>query len=192
MSETVTGHWVDPGDEYKGKWMNKFNNKVIIVEDMIMDGENMLVRSTSGILDGNTFTNNYVKISDETFNESNLSVDTNPNQLELPMPTNKYSLDDIIISNEKAQETSFKMPKSNQINNEELIHKVFSKRSPDLKLTFNINLEELPIDDLKILNEILDVSIDDISNYIIKYYLNTSDILNDINEYINKKLEKNK
>ena len=55
-------------------------------------------------------------------------------------------------------------------------------------MTFNIQCDNLPVAELKLLSDMLDVSVDDITNYIIKHYVNdyikSESIFEQCKEYI--------
>ena len=50
------------GEDLQGKWLDKRSGKTIIVDDMIMDGDDMLIKTSIGIIRGDIFTNNYTII----------------------------------------------------------------------------------------------------------------------------------
>ena len=186
-------------EDLQGKWLDKRSGKTIIVDDMIMDGDDMLIKTSIGIIRGDIFTNNYIKMSDEDYGSTGVTAEVDEKNI---LNTINQQLDpDMKIERVENPIPTTQTPASStsslntyNINNESLIDKIFKKKSPDIKMTFNIQCDNLPIVELKLLSDMLDVSIDDITNYIIKHYINdyikSESIFNKCKEYIINEYDK--
>ena len=188
------------GEDLQGKWLDKRSGKIIIVDDMIMDGEDMLIKTSIGIIRGDIFTNNYIKMSEEDYGSTGVTAEVDEKnilntinqQLDPDMKIERVENPISMTQTPTPSQTS--SPNTYNINNESLIDKVFKKKSPDIKMTFNIQCNNLPIAELKMLSDMLDVSVDDITNYIIKHYINdyikSESIFNKCKEYIINEYDK--
>ena len=201
------------GEDFTGKWIDRRTGKEIYVRDVIMDGDTMCIMSSIGQIDPIVFQNYYVKISEKEYsannirpevsgqqliNEINKGLDnderisnvkhTNNITLDTPIGNNGQPVTTQTIKNKK--ETIKQTPQS--LNNEILIKKVFEKHNTKPVIDFNVNLDNLPIEQLKMLINVLDVSFDEISSYIIKHYLSEEVFIKEFSNYLKTSLEINK
>jgi len=105
------------GFNIEGKWINKFTNKTVYVNNYVFDGDNNMVMTDIGGIPMETFMNDYVQISDDNEYDSYGNItgkaSDKPNVQTQPTPVNKinqniklsfdqeYTLDDIDYDNIK-------------------------------------------------------------------------------------------
>lgn len=201
------------GEDFTGKWIDRRTGKEIYVRDVIMDGDTMCIMSSIGQIDPIVFQNYYVKISEEEYSANNIRPEVSGQQLINEINkgldnderisnvkhTNNITLDTPIGNNgqpvttqttKNKKETIKQTPQS--LNNEILIKKVFEKHNTKPVIDFNVNLDNLPIEQLKMLINVLDVSFDEISSYIIKHYLSEEIFIKEFSNYLKTSLEINK
>lgn len=197
------------GEDFTGKWVDRRTGKEIYVRDVIMDGDTMCIMSSIGQIDPIVFQNYYVKMSEEEYSASNIRPEVSGQQLINEInkgldnderisnvkQTNNITLDTPIGDNGKPittqttqnkKETIKQTPQS--INNETLIKKVFDKHTSEPIIEFNVNLDDWPIEQLKMLINVLDVSFDELSTYIIKNYLSEEILITEFSKYLKTSL----
>lgn len=201
------------GEDFTGKWIDRRTGKEIYVRDVIMDGDTMCIMSSIGQIDPMVFQNYYVKISEEEYSANNIRPEVSGQQLINEINkgldnderisnvkhTNNITLDTPIGNNGQPVTTQTTKNKKESIkqtpqslNNEILIKKVFEKHNTKPVIDFNVNLDNLPIEQLKMLINVLDVSFDEISSYIIKHYLSEEIFIKEFSNYLKTSLEINK
>ena len=83
-------------------------------------------------------------------------------------------------------------PEKTSINtNDQIIKKVFDKLTTYPKINVDIKWDDFPEAQMQTLVNFLDISIDDISKYIIKNYVNVEALALEITEILKSKLNKN-
>ena len=65
------------GDMISGKWINKNDGSIISIRNTVMDGDNIILITDKGELDMNSFSKNYIQVSDETYDNNGNVVSTN-------------------------------------------------------------------------------------------------------------------
>jgi hypothetical protein len=197
------------GEDFTGKWVDRRTGKEIYVRDVIMDGDTMCIMSSIGQIDPMVFQNYYVKMSEEEYSASNIRPEVSGQQLINEInkgldnderisnvkQTNNITLDTPIGNNGKPVTTQTTQNKketikqtSQSINNETLIKKVFDKHTSEPIIDFNVNLDDWPIEQLKMLINVLDVSFDELSTYIIKNYLSEEILITEFSKYLKTSL----
>lgn len=197
------------GEDFTGKWLDRRSGKEIFVRDVIMDGDTMCIMSSIGQIDPNVFQQYYVKVSEEEYSASNIKPQVSGQQLlneinkgldeseriTTVTHTNNITLDTPIGNNGKPVTTQATQNKKEtikqtkqSINNETLIKKVFDKHTTEPLVDFNVNLDDWPIEQLKMLITVLDVSVDEISTYIIKNYLSEEILITEFSNYLKTSL----
>ena len=180
-----------PGDDgsgmgLTGKWMNKRTGKAVNIRQTIQDGDNMIIISDQGQIPMEVFSRDYVQVSDDIYDDSGKVVGheeaTNSDIGAIEEYEKMYGVDPLV-----PQATSTVAP----INNEQIIKKVFDKLSSYPQIDVNIKWDNFPEAQINTLVEFLDVSIDDISAYIIKNYVNAEALALEITEVLKGKLNKN-
>lgn len=66
---------MDGGFSITGNWMNKNNGQVIFVKDSVIDGDNMLIITNRGTIDMNTFSNDYIQVSEDVYDNNGNVID---------------------------------------------------------------------------------------------------------------------
>ena len=199
-----------------GPWIDRRTGKTVIVRDAIQDGDQMIIISSAGQIPTDVFQNYFVQISEEEYSASSLGISkevsgselvqqvnrglegdlqikqTNTNQITLDTPIGGPS----IQTTEKPQVTQppvIETKQENVINespNINLIKKVFDKHTNEPTINFDINIDEWPVAQLKMLISVFDVSFDEIADYVINEYL-TPEILKEyFSEYLKTELYK--
>lgn len=197
------------GEDFTGKWLDRRSGKEIFVRDVIMDGDTMCIMSSIGQIDPNVFQQYYVKVSEEEYSAANIKPQVSGQQLlneinkgldeseriTTVTHTNNITLDTPIGNNGKPVTTQATQNKKEtikqtkqSINNETLIKKVFDKHTTEPLVDFNVNLDDWPIEQLKMLINVLDVSVDEISTYIIKNYLSEETLITEFSNYLKTSL----
>lgn len=185
-----------------GKWMNKNTGQIINVRDSVMDGDNMIIITNYGTIPMNEFANNYIQASDEIYDSSGKIISTtemsfdeiaNLHNTEIKRGNVKLFNDDTTVINHIEHESiSETKPVNKKINdydlNFTLIDKLFEKTNFNPNINIKISGDNLPKVEIKMLMDIYDINIDDISKYIIDKYINTENIIDAINNTIKTEL----
>jgi len=171
-----------------GQWINKNTGKVVNVRSSIIDGDNMIVITDSGQIDMNDFSMNYVQASDEIYDESGhvTSVQkVNPNEIVTSFKepprirehrSSKQVIDNSIEMIERKPQK--KLPKQEDEDTEgiKLVKKLLEKRETNIEI--KIICDDFPLKELEMLQTIYDVTPEDISKCIVKYFM-TDETFND-------------
>lgn len=195
-------------EEIAGAWLDRRTGKTVMVRDAIMDGDEMIIISSAGQIPNDVFSNYFIRMSDEEYSASNVSPEVSGSQLNAivnsgldkdlqikqTVAKQEITLDTPIggpnVKTEKHETPSTaKVEVINESNNEILIKKVFDKHKYEPTIDFNVNFEEWPIDQLKMLINIFDISSDEISEYVIKHYLNEETLIKTFSDYLKSELK---
>lgn len=185
-----------------GKWMNKNTGQIINVRDSVMDGDNMIIITNYGTIPMDEFANNYIQASDEIYDSSGKVISTtemsfdeiaNLHNAEIKRGNVKLFNDDTTVINHIQNESISEVkPVNKKINdydlNFTLIDKLFEKTNFNPNINIKISGDSLPKVEIKMLMDIYDINIDDISKYIIDKYINTENIIDAINHTIKTEL----
>jgi hypothetical protein len=101
--------------------------------------------------------------------------------------TQSVSTAKIELKNEQSMEP---VKSETQNSNFDLINKVFEKHKTEPTIDFNINIDEWPVEQLKMLINVFDISVDEISEYIIEHYLNQNELKTNLSMYLENELNK--
>ena len=199
-----------------GPWIDRRTGKTVIVRDAIQDGDQMIIISSVGQIPAEVFQNYFVQISEEEYSAASLGISKEVTGSELVQQinrgldselqikqTNQITLDTPIggpitetTRTETPQATQSPIIKTKQENivsesqNINLIKKVFEKHTNEPTINFNINIDEWPVAQLKMLISVFDVSFDEISDYIINEYLTPKILKEYFSEYLKTELYK--
>ncbi len=180
-----------------GKWLNKNTGEIIVVNNSIIDGDQMILITSNGQMSMNEFTNNYIQVSDEIYNENGQVIKQEPiendeysqmiQELNVNQEINnsKSSILDKPVSKNKSnqQSTSENQTKKN------ILKKFFEKAVSDGQvLSFNINLENCNLNELKIIMEYTGITNTDISEYILNEFFDKETFIGIINAQLNSYL----
>ena len=187
-----------------GKWTNKLTGQTINVRDSIIDGDRMIIISDQGQIDMMEFSQYYIQTSDEIYDESGKVIDKQPVSFsEIKQPTQTYNtynfdlnkpmsndLGNITVFRDTEQIGSNTSTKSVNYGNYELIDKLFKRKNYNPVIKIDIQSTDFPLNELKMLMDIYDVDSADISNYLLKEYINQDTICESVLNYVEKKLIK--
>lgn len=197
--------------QIQGDWINKNTGQKIHVKNSVIDGDQMIIITNLGQLSMDEFSRNYVQVSDDMYDMNGKIITTNEyaQQINKNLPkveildTQEYIINDkpvdfnntehITITNDEAKATAFTIDESSNttsITNIGLIKKVFDKVNAKPEINVTINFNEFPKEQIATLVNFLDVSIDDISNYLYTEYVNENTVKEQIKSIINIELTK--
>lgn len=188
----ISGREIMPSDGgmgISGKWINKRTGQVVNVMNSVMDGDNMIIISDKGQISMSEFSQDYIQTSDEIYDEAGNLIGKEPintddfKQIQEYEQINKSSINN--SKKNKDKETSQEDP------NIKIIKKVFDKLTSYPTITIDVKWDDFPEAQIHTLVDYLDISIDDISTYIIKKYINIDSLSANMKNIINEKLEKN-
>ena len=197
--------------QIQGDWINKNTGQKIHIKNSVIDGDQMIIITNLGQLSMDEFSRNYIQVSDDIYDMNGKIITTN----EYAQQTNKnlpkvetldnqeYIINDkpvdfnniehITITNDEAKATAFTIDESSNttsITNIGLIKKVFDKVNAKPEINVTINFNEFPQAQIATLVNFLDVSIDDIANYLYTEYVNENNVKEQIKSIINRELTK--
>lgn len=185
------------GDMISGKWINKNDGSIISIRNTVMDGDNIILITDKGELDMNSFSKNYIQVSDETYDNNGNIVSTNdkfdiseitPNYNETGVNTfdnetfNKLTKG-IANTNQQNANSSIHIETTNTSDNFKLIDKVFSKVKHEPSINIDISWIDFPNDKVQMLMDTFDVDKNEISEYIYNKYLNKDIIIKSLSKY---------
>lgn len=185
------------GDMISGKWINKNDGSIISIRNTVMDGDNIILITDKGELDMNSFSKNYIQVSDETYDNNGNVVSTNdkfdiseitPNYNETSVNTfdnetfNKLTKG-IATTYQQNANSSIHIETTNNSDNFKLIDKVFSKVKHEPSINIDISWIDFPNDKVQMLMDTFDVDKNEISEYIYNKYLNKDIIIKSLSKY---------
>lgn len=188
-----------------GKWTHKLTGVSINVRDSIIDGDKMIIISDKGQIDMEYFSQYYIQTSDEIYNEQGQVIDNKPvdisevynnNQetyytvVNNDVKTNDFNNETLNTNNVIKQESTPIIESKPITNNFDLIDKLFKKRNYQPVIKIDIQSSDFPLNELKMLMDIYDVGSADITNYLLKEYINQDTICDSVLNYVEKKLIK--
>lgn len=180
----------DSGIGISGRWLNKRNGQVINIRNSVMDGDNMIIITDKGQISMTEFSRDYIQASDDIYDETGKVIGheevkhedyaENPDWLQIQETINTPRMHNV------------NQPTKPVINtNDQIIKKVFDKLTAYPKINVDIKWDDFPEAQMQTLVNFLDISIDDISKYIIKNYVNVEALALEITEILKSKLNKN-
>ena len=194
--------------QIQGDWINKNTGQKIHVKNSVIDGDQMIIITNLGQLSMDEFSRNYIQVSDDIYDMNGKVITTNEYEQQInknlpkveTLDTQEYIINDkpvdfnnIAITTDEAKATAFTINKSSNttsITNIELIKKVFDKVNSKPEINVTINFNEFPKEQIATLVNFLDVSIDDIANYLYTEYVNENTVKEQIKSIINRELTK--
>ena len=185
------------GDMISGKWINKNDGSIISIRNTVMDGDNIILITDKGELDMNSFSKNYIQVSDETYDNNGNVVSTN-DKFDISEMTSNYNETSVNtfdnetfnkltkgIANTHHQNanSSIHIETTNTSDNFKLIDKVFSKVKHEPSINIDISWIDFPNDKVQMLMDTFDVDKNEISEYIYNKYLNKDIIIKSLSKY---------
>ena len=146
-----------------GVWINKQTGKKIQVMNNVMEGDQMYLITDMGMIDMNEFSRDYIQVSDEEYNEQGQVI----GHSEIDMNT-------IITPQLPQQQLIENIPNTNYNNiiettksSNKILDKFFNKiKDKESIITFEINFDNLPVNDLKTIIDYMDIDETEIAQYI--------------------------
>ena len=180
----------DSGIGISGRWLNKRNGQIINIRNSVMDGDDMIIITDKGQISMTEFSRDYIQASDDIYDETGKIIGheevkhedyaENPDWLQIQEMMNTPHMHNV------------NQPVKPAINtNDQIIKKVFDKLTTYPKINVDIKWDDFPEAQMQTLVNFLDISIDDISKYIIKNYVNVEALALEITEILKSKLNKN-
>ena len=150
-----------------GSWMNKRTGERITVRNSIIDGDDMILITDKGQLSMTEFSNDYIQVSDEIYDENNKVIGKGE------VDASEFIMDDYHDDSIFMKNTPKSSPKQPIIKEPEepqsykILDKFFNKieNKEDL-IKVSVDFSILPKNELKTIIEYLDVSLEDMSKYI--------------------------
>ena len=188
-------------NEISGTWLDRRTGKTVIVRDAVMDGDQMVIMSSIGAIPPDVFSTYFVQMSEEDYGSAGLTPEVSGDAM-LAAINNGLSEDEKItktetlldkpivnntiqtISTNSQVKTEQKSEENNISQNTAIIKKVFDKMEIEPMITFSVNIDEWPINELKMLVNTLDIPFEDISDYVITNYLNKHTLIECFNKYL--------
>lgn len=190
----ISGREIMPSDGgmgISGKWINKRTGQIITVMNSVMDGDNMIIISDKGQIGMTEFSQDYIQTSDEIYDEAGNIIGKEPvntddfKQIQEWEAQSKQTASDSMKNKAKDKKTTQEDP------NIKIIKKVFDKLTSFPTITIDVKWDNFPEAQIHTLVDYLDISIDDISTYIILKYGNIESLSTEMKNIIKSKLEKN-
>ena len=180
----------DGGIGISGRWLNKRTGQTINIRNSVMDGDNMIIITDKGQISMTEFSRDYIQASDDIYDESGKVIGY------AEVKPEDYGENSDWLQIKEMMNTSHmsnvNQPEKTSINtNDQIIKKVFDKLTTYPKINVDIKWDDFPEAQMQTLVNFLDISIDDISKYIIKNYVNAEALALEITEILKSKLNKN-
>lgn len=181
----------DGGMGISGVWLNKQTGAKINVRNSIMDGDNMIIITDRGQISMNDFSRDYIQASDEIYDESGKVVGHEEVTIEDYGQDADWADIQAAMAGIPGSHPQTPQPGKTAVNtNDQIIKKVFDKLTSYPKIDVDIKWDEFPEAQIRTLVDYLEISVDDISTYIIKNYVNIEALSLAITEILNSKLDK--
>lgn len=181
------------GAMISGKWVNKLTGQVINVRDSFMDGDNLIIMSDKGQINGTDFTNLYIQASDEIYDKSGKVIDTKPLSKSELIDEEEQKL--VAAANKELLSKPLGSSNTNShpatpIKNYDLIDKIFSKSSWNPEIDVNIaDAKNFPTKELKMLVDFFDVDETEIGEYIYDKLITKDFLIGKITEFLDKTMK---
>ena len=180
----------DSGIGISGRWLNKRTGQTINIRNSVMDGDNMIIITDKGQISMTEFSRDYIQASDDIYDETGKVIGHEEVKPE------DYGENSDWLQIKEMMNTPYmsnaNQPEKTSINtNDQIIKKVFDKLTTYPKINVDIKWDDFPEAQMQTLVNFLDISIDDISKYIIKNYVNAEALALEITEILKSKLNKN-
>lgn len=190
-----------------GTWVNRLTGDKITVRNTFIDGDNMIIQSSDGRQISMNEFQNYIQMADDknggdvtdeinnirdlekerrvvvgAYNNAshnspyNFDKNTNEN-IKSTLKTEEKKVITKNIEKEKPISESYK-----------LLNKLFEKIDLDIDVKVDLDCTNFPVKELNMLQTFYDVSIDDISDYMIKNVINDTLFRSAVSTYIKNQL----
>ena len=176
---------MDESLQISGAWMNKYTGDIVRVHNNIIDGDQMILITDKGQITMNEFSDNYIQASEDIYNDKGQIIDhapvaideikiSQPSILDIPIGMTTSNYTQVIKENNIEKNKQTEEPESFKI-----LDKFFNKiDSKENLITIDIDFNILPKEKLETIVDYMDISVEELSQYIAKKIVNTENLPN--------------
>ena len=176
---------MDESLQISGAWMNKYTGDIIRVHNNIIDGDQMILITDKGQITMNEFSDNYIQASEDIYNDQGQIIDhapvaideikiSQPSILDMPIGMSTSNYTQVIKENNTEKNKQTEEPESFKI-----LDKFFNKiDNKENLITIDIDFNILPKEKLETIVDYMDISVEELSQYIAKKIVNTENLPN--------------
>ena len=176
---------MDESLQISGTWMNKYTGDIVRVHNNIIDGDQMILITDKGQITMNEFSDNYIQASEDIYNDQGQIIDhapvaideikiSQPSILDMPIGMTTSNYTQVIKENNTEKNKQTEEPESFKI-----LDKFFNKiDSKENLITIDIDFNILPKEKLETIVDYMDISVEELSQYIAKKIVNTENLPN--------------
>lgn len=176
---------MDESLQISGTWMNKYTGDIVRVHNNIIDGDQMILITDKGQITMNEFSDNYIQASEDIYNDKGQIIDhapvaideikiSQPSILDIPIGMTTSNYTQVIKENNTEKNKQTEEPESFKI-----LDKFFNKiDSKENLITIDIDFNILPKEKLETIVDYMDISVEELSQYIAKKIVNTENLPN--------------
>lgn len=176
---------MDESLQISGAWMNKYTGDIIRVHNNIIDGDQMILITDKGQITMNEFSDNYIQASEDIYNDQGQIIDhapvaideikiSQPSILDIPIGMTTSNYTQVIKENNTEKNKQTEEPESFKI-----LDKFFNKiDNKENLIAIDIDFNILPKEKLETIVDYMDISVEELSQYIAKKIVNTENLPN--------------
>ena len=176
---------MDESLQISGAWMNKYTGDIVRVHNNIIDGDQMILITDKGQITMNEFSDNYIQASEDIYNDQGQIIDhapvaideikiSQPSILDMPIGMTTSNYTQVIKENNIEKNKQIEEPESFKI-----LDKFFNKiDNKENLITIDIDFNILPKEKLETIVDYMDISVEELSQYIAKKIVNTENLPN--------------
>lgn len=176
---------MDESLQISGTWMNKYTGDIVRVHNNIIDGDQMILITDKGQITMNEFSDNYIQASEDIYNDQGQIIDhapvaideikiSQPSILDIPIGMTTSNYTQVIKENNTEKNKQTEEPESFKI-----LDKFFNKiDNKENLITIDIDFNILPKEKLETIVDYMDISVEELSQYIAKKIVNTENLPN--------------
>lgn len=176
---------MDESLQISGTWMNKYTGDIVRVHNNIIDGDQMILITDKGQITMNEFSDNYIQASEDIYNDKGQIIDhvpvaideikiSQPSILDIPIGMTTSNYTQVIKENNTEKNKQTEEPESFKI-----LDKFFNKiDNKENLITIDIDFNILPKEKLETIVDYMDISVEELSQYIAKKIVNTENLPN--------------
>ena len=176
---------MDDSLQISGAWMNKYTGDIVRVHNNIIDGDQMILITDKGQINMNEFSDNYIQASEDIYNDQGQIIDhapvaideikiSQPSILDIPIGMTTSNHTQVIKENNTEKNKQTEEPESFKI-----LDKFFNKiDNKENLITIDIDFNILPKEKLETIVDYMDISVEELSQYIAKKIVNTENLPN--------------
>ena len=176
---------MDESLQISGAWMNKYTGDIVRVHNNIIDGDQMILITDKGQITMNEFSDNYIQASEDIYNDKGQIIDhapvaideikiSQPSILDIPIGMTTSNYTQVIKENNTEKNKQTEEPESFKIL-EKFFNKIDNKEN---LITIDIDFNILPKEKLETIVDYMDISVEELSQYIAKKIVNTENLPN--------------